>query len=78
MSPPKRVHKRRKPRPDRKPGPSPDRLWGLDDVAAYVSASRRTATRLRSKLPPPVLMVGISPRWLPSTILEWVLNGGRS
>ena len=59
--------------------PPPDRLWGIDDVARYLSVSRRGVERLKSsgRLPKPALRIGRLPRWRPEEIREWVERGGR-
>ena len=67
--------------------PSIRPMLTLDDVAATLAISRRTAERLKSAggLPRPDLHVGRMPRWKPSTIDKWidgeaagVAKGGRS
>jgi hypothetical protein len=51
-----------------------ERLWTIDDLAAYMSLSRATICTLRSRnpsrLPPPVNDEG-RPRWHPQTAQEW-------
>jgi excisionase family DNA binding protein len=59
--------------------PSSGRLWGIDDIAAYLAVSRRGVERLISagRLPAPCVRVGRLPRWRPETIREWAETGGR-
>jgi excisionase family DNA binding protein len=57
----------------------PDRLWSIDDLAAYLNVSRRAVERLKSagRLPRPVVIGRRCPRWSPEAIREWIERGGR-
>lgn len=60
-----------------KPGPAIEPLWSIDDVAAYLSCSRRLIERERSagRFPKPHLHVGRMPRWQAETIRAWTPKG---
>jgi hypothetical protein len=55
----------------------------IDDLAVLFGCSRREVERLRAggKLPPPDLKLGKSPKWLPTTVRNWLQKqakgGGR-
>lgn len=55
-------------------------LASINDLARVLATSRRTIERMRAdgKLPPPDILVGSMPRWMPSTIRHWIEEGGRS
>jgi predicted DNA-binding transcriptional regulator AlpA len=57
-----------------------DRLWTTREPASFLGYSDKTVARMVSqapeKLPPRVLSLS-RPRWLPSVVREWVLNGHR-
>jgi predicted DNA-binding transcriptional regulator AlpA len=54
-------------------------LWTIDDLAAALAISRRTAERMLSagKLPRPDLRIGRMPRWRPETIRQWIDDQSR-
>jgi excisionase family DNA binding protein len=53
-------------------------LLSLDELAAILNISRRTAERLKSagKLPTPTMFFGKMPRWEPAAVREWL--GGQA
>ena len=55
-------------------------LLRMADLARVLSCSRRVVERMRTagRLPAPDLYVGNrSPRWMPTTIRDWVERGGQ-
>jgi hypothetical protein len=59
--------------------PLSDRLWSIDDIAAYLNVSRRGVERLKSagRLPRPTVVIGRLPRYAPAEIIAWAERGGR-
>ena len=57
-----------------------ERLFGMDELATFLSCSRRQVERMRSagKVPPPDMHVGRMPRWKPAAIRAWIDRGGKS
>jgi hypothetical protein len=55
-------------------------LWRMGDDAAATRLSPRTISRLRAagRLPAADASYGRLPRWRPSTIENWISNGGLS
>ncbi len=54
-------------------------MLGMDELAAFLSCSRRLVERMRSagKVPKPDMHVGRCPRWKPATIRTWIKSGGK-
>ena len=55
-------------------------LWKMADISAATRLSPRTISRLRAagRLPSPDAFYSRLPRWRPSTIENWIANGGLS
>jgi hypothetical protein len=67
-------------RPKRKLPAGIEPMLSLDDIATWVSRSRRWLERERSagRVPRPDFHAGKSPRWHVATIRAWLETGGRS
>jgi len=55
-------------------------MLGIDDLAVFLSCSRRLVERMRSagKVPRQDIKIGKMPRWKAATIRAWIERGGKA